>query len=314
MTTSAAQLSRARLYIVVAAVLWSLGGFFTRILQKDTPLGVNTPALSPLQIAFFRALFAGLIFLPLLRRRDVAFRPQMLLMVGFFAVMSVLFLSALALGSAANAILLQNTAPFWVYLMCVYFLGDPHDPRSLQAILIGMIGVGIIIGGGWLRDGLGRMEVTMKALVSAFMYAGVILCLRGLKSYSSMWLTTLNQLGSALSLGAAIALIHGMAFWWEWVNEPTGRQLAFLAIFGSVQMALPYALFALGLRHVSPQEAGMIALIEPLLNPLWAYFISPETDTPPWTTYLGGAFILGALLRHFLFGKSAQGKLPEIID
>ena len=99
---------------------------------------------------------------------------------------------------------------------------------------------------------------------------------------------------------------------------PTGRQLAFLAFFGSVQMALPYALFARGLKHVTPQEAGMIALIEPLLNPVWAYMISPETDTPPLSTWIGGGLSLGALVRHYLFRpasmRQGEPQLPEIID
>jgi drug/metabolite transporter (DMT)-like permease len=127
----------------------------TRLLQKDTILGVHEPALSPLQIAFYRALFAGLVFVPLLRRRDLTFRPTMLAMVACFAVMNALFLSAMALGPAANAILMQNTAPFWVYLACVYFLGERADRRSFHAILIGMAGIAVIIGGGWARDGLG---------------------------------------------------------------------------------------------------------------------------------------------------------------
>lgn len=318
MNPVASSLQQARLLVVCAAVLWSLGGFFTRILQKDTVLGVNDPGLSPLQIAFFRALFAGLVLVPLLRRRDLTFRPQMIVMVGCFASMSALFLSALALGSAANAILLQNTAPFWVYLFCVYILGDPHDPRSLQSILIGMIGVVVIVSGGWVRDGFGKVEITLMALASALMYAGVIVSLRGLKDHSSIWLTTQNHLGSALCLGMAIALINGVSFFLDWMTMPSARQLVFLGVFGTVQMALPYVLFARGLKHVSPQEAGMIALIEPLLNPLWAYLISPETDTPSVTTWIGGGFILGALVRHYLFRPqrlaNGEPRLPEIMD
>ena len=42
------------------------------------------------------------------------------LMVGLFAAMNALFISAIALGTSANAILLQNTAPFFVYLVSVY--------------------------------------------------------------------------------------------------------------------------------------------------------------------------------------------------
>lgn len=86
-----------RLCILAAAVLWSLSGFFTRLLQKPSALDLNEPELSPLQIAFFRALFAGLSLAPLLRRRDIRFRPLMPVMVGLFAAMNALFISAIAL-------------------------------------------------------------------------------------------------------------------------------------------------------------------------------------------------------------------------
>ena len=57
---------------------------------------------------------------------------------------------------------------------------------------------------------------------------------------------------------------------------------ATLVLFGAIQMGLPYFLVARGMRSVSPQEAGTITLIEPLLNPLWAYLISDEVPSP-WT-------------------------------
>ena len=54
------------------------------------------------------------------------------------------------------------------------------------------------------------------------------------------------------------------------------------------------------LHRVSPQEAGAITLLEPVLNPLWAYLISPETDTPTAVTWIGGVLILGALAYRYL--------------
>ena len=81
-----------------------------RLLQKPTLLDVHEPKLTSLQVAFFRALFAGLFLVPMLRRRDIRFRPLMPVMVVTFALMNALFVSALALGTAANAILLQNSA------------------------------------------------------------------------------------------------------------------------------------------------------------------------------------------------------------
>jgi hypothetical protein len=60
-----------RLLITLAALLWSTGGAFTKVLTKDTFLELNDPAINPLQIACFRALFASLVLLPTVRRKDI---------------------------------------------------------------------------------------------------------------------------------------------------------------------------------------------------------------------------------------------------
>src|SRR5262245_8828702 len=106
----------ARAGMVLAAVLWSLGSVFMRLLQRDLHLGLDEPKLSALQIAFYRGLFGGLFMLALVRRGQFTFRPMMIVMVVTFTVMSGLYLSALGQGAAANAIFLQNTSPVWVFL------------------------------------------------------------------------------------------------------------------------------------------------------------------------------------------------------
>jgi drug/metabolite transporter (DMT)-like permease len=81
-----------------------------------------------------------------------------------------------------------------------------------------------------------------------------------------------------------------------------------LALYGVAQMAIPYWLFARGLRVLSPQEAGIITLIEPLLNPLWAYLMTPEKDAPTPPMLLGGALILTALIWRYVPHKSASNR------
>ena len=61
-------LAHGRLCVVLAALLWSTSGAFTKLLTKDTGFGLDQPALDPLQLAFARPFFAGLALLPLLRR------------------------------------------------------------------------------------------------------------------------------------------------------------------------------------------------------------------------------------------------------
>ena len=96
---------RGRLCVALAALCWSTSGAFTKALTQDTPLHLNEPKVAPLQIAFWRVAFALLVLLPLLRRRDVSWRPALLGMAACFAVMNALFVSAMALGTAATAIL-----------------------------------------------------------------------------------------------------------------------------------------------------------------------------------------------------------------
>src|SRR6478609_8332320 len=97
---SARATANGRWLIVAAAVLWSLSGLFTRILQRPTSLGLHEPALTAFQLAFFRAFFAGLVLVPLIRRSEIRFRPLMPFMVASFASMNALFVTAMFSGPA----------------------------------------------------------------------------------------------------------------------------------------------------------------------------------------------------------------------
>jgi drug/metabolite transporter, DME family len=75
-------------------------------------------------------------------------------------------------------------------------------------------------------------------------------------------------------------------------------QLVIVAIMGGVQLGLPYFLFSKGLRTIPLQEAALIALIEPVLNPVWVALTVGEI--PSFATLVGGAMILAALAVRYL--------------
>jgi drug/metabolite transporter (DMT)-like permease len=290
-------LAHGRMCVVLAALLWSTSGAFTKLLTQPTGFGLDQPAIDPLQIAFGRALFAGLALLPLLRRADLSFRPAMLGTAICFAAMNALYVTAMAIGSAANAVFLQYTAPMWMALVSIFWLKEPADRRTLFALAASMIGVAVIVVGGW-GDG-DKLVAAGIAVGSGVAYAGVLIGLRVLRASSSRWLTIFNH------LFAAFALAPSLVFFWKATLSPA--QLVALFLFGSVQMALPYWLVARGLRRVSSQEAGMLTLLEPLLNPLWAFLIYPQqSETPSFYTLIGGACILAALAwRYWPAGRTA---------
>ena len=272
--------------VVAAAILWSTSGFFAKL-----PLWETWPVESQgILIAFWRALFASITILPFVRKRS--WRWPMLPMSISFGAMSALYLSAFALTTGANAIWLQNTAPWWVFLVGAIWLGEPVRRRDVITLGFCVAGVSTILyfelksGGHW---------GALCALGSAVGYASVVLFLRQLRAEDSAWLVVVNQLGTTLLL---LPLVLTIGLW------PTTEQLMVLAAFGFFQMALPYLLFGWGLKHISGNEAVAIGLIEPILLPLWAYLTRAEV--PKSWTIAGAAIILaGLILRYGLVRKRA---------
>src|SRR5262249_19598303 len=89
------RLAPGRIYIVLAALLWSPSGAFTKVLTQPTFVGADEPPIAalhwdgkdyPVQLACYRALFAGLVLLTMLRRADLSFRPLMIVMAVCFAL------------------------------------------------------------------------------------------------------------------------------------------------------------------------------------------------------------------------------------
>jgi DME family drug/metabolite transporter len=284
-----------RLLVVGAAVMWSLSGAFMNVLVEPTALGLHSPKLGLVQISAFRVLFAGLVILPLVRPRDVRFRWTTLFTALMFAAMNATYLTALGLGQAANAVLMQYTAPLWIFLVGVGFLGERVNWRGVVSLLIATAGIAVILVGGWQG---GKLVPILLGLGSGVGFAAVVLGLRAQRDISSAWLTAVNHLFAAVVLlpfGLPIGLVD--------VPWPTWSQLGWLVLFGVVQMGVPYLLIARGLKSVSSQEAGALTLLEPLLMPLWAWLVAPDKER--FTAYIGigGALILIGLACRYLPGR-----------
>ena len=119
------------LLVLLATLLWSTNGFFAKSPWFHDWSGTS--------IACWRALFASLILFPLVRRP--CWRLSLIPVALVFAGMNVFFLTAMQRGSAANAIWLQHTAPFWVVLLGSLWLGEKVGWRDLFVLAFQMIGV-----------------------------------------------------------------------------------------------------------------------------------------------------------------------------
>lgn len=277
--------TRGRWLVLAAAVLWSSSGFFAK---ADVFAGWPGPLL-----ALWRAVFACAVLLPVVRKPQ--WSPWLIPMVLCFAGMNWAYLTAMTTGRAATAIWLQSTAPVWVLIVGLAFLKERLMQSDLVMIGCGFIGVVLIL---FFELQEANTASVMYGLLSGVLYAGVVLSLRSLRALDPAWLIVLNLI-------VTIAVLSPYAIFGE--HQPSGIQWIYLVGFGVLQMGLPYLLFARGVRHISGHEASGIALVEPVLVPVWAYIVWSEGVT--WPIVIGGAFIFfGLLLRGILPVKEIRAK------
>ena len=280
-----------RLLVAVAALMWSSGGVFARWPGFEAWPEIERGAL----LAFWRALFAGLVLMPAVRRPR--FDRLLVPLVISFAAMNISYLTAMILTTPANAIWLQNAAPWWVFLISAVLFRDPVVRRDLVPLVFGMLGVGTILCFELMNaSGQSLVGISCGVLAGVF-FAAVIVLMAKLSKENPAWLVMMN-----LAVAAAI-MLPWVIYLGRW---PSLEQLAVLGAFGTFQMAVPYVLFIRGLRSISAQEAVTIALIEPVLIPVWAFVAWGITAS--WWTFIGAALILtGLLLRYAFWDLLANG-------
>jgi drug/metabolite transporter, DME family len=270
---SRSQITRGRWLIFAAAFLWSLAGVFIKFL--------DVPALT---IVFYRSLFAGLVFTPFLRRNGWSISAPILISGLTYTAAISSFVAANKLTTAANAIVLQYTAPIFVFLFSGFVLKEKIAKLNGFALVVSMIGVGIIS-----LDSAGQPEMAgvLLALLSGLLFAAFMINLRRTSEVNSVYLTWINNAVCALLL---LFVVKSQL----WL---TSMQLWILIVMGAVQLGMPYFLFSKGLHTVSLQEASLIALIEPVLNPLWVALVVGEIPSSATVTG-GGMIVLGLGVRY----------------
>jgi drug/metabolite transporter, DME family len=265
---------QGRVCVLSAGVLWSLGGVFIKSLH-----------LHPLTIVFYRSLFAALLFLPCAGAGQRQARFSLLISALSYTAAVSTFVWANKLTTAANAIVLQYTAPIFVFLFARFLFGEPVARNNLVALITGMAGIGIIFGASRALPDAPGVAI---AVLSGFLFAVYMLNLRFLQATSPAFLTWLNNLVCCLVLfpfaRSELAL--------------SSAQAVALVAMGVVQLGIPYFLFSKGLEKISLQEASLIVLIEPVLNPIWVAIAVGETPSSP--TLAGGALILLGLAYRYV--------------
>lgn len=267
--------------------MWSIGG----VLIKS----VN---LHPLAIAGIRGLIAACVLALVARKMKFIWTRAQWISIVSFAYTTLAFVTATKMTTAANAILLQFTAPVYVALLSGPLLGERITKKDVIALVIVMCGMAVFFMEKLSGD---HMLGNLIAISSGISFAGIALGLRMQKGES----TFESLLGGHL-LTAAV----GIPF--VFMGEmPSAQDMGVLLTLGVVQLGIPYVLYGIAVRHVTALEATMVPVIEPILNPVWVALFMNEF--PSFYSILGGAIVIAAVMAH-TFMSVRNKPLPPPID
>lgn len=282
----------ARLRVLAAAALFSSGGAAVKAVQ-----------LTGWQVACFRSLVATLAFLVLLPEARRWPPPRVLAISSVYSITMILFVLSNKLTTAASAIFLQATAPLWVVLLSPWLLGE--RVRMRDVVYMGVLAVGLACFFVGIEPATAMatnpLLGNVLAALSGLTWALTIMGLRSLgraggggggESWgpaSALWgsiLTVLCCLPMALPLGTFRLQ--------DWLV------VGYLGVF---QIALAYVFLLRGISHVRALEASLLLLLEPVLNPVWAWAVHGEKPGA-WSITGGVILLLATLVKSWIDARA----------
>ncbi|RQD66592.1 MAG: EamA/RhaT family transporter [Desulfonatronovibrio sp. MSAO_Bac4] len=264
-------------YILIAALLWGCIGPVAKIAFSQ--------GLAPLEVAFWRALIGWAFFAchaVLIKKMGIQTHDLPLILV--FALICVTgfygsYQLAVNLGGAAKASVLLYTAPAWVALMALVFLGEKITRQTIAGIIACMAGVILIsISNGNIGGHSFSWAGIFFGLMAGFTYA--LYFIFGKKLFPRYQAVTVF---SWILILGAFSLIPFIEF-----SAPTKTSWFALIFLGFLSTYLAYFFYARGLVRLRASQAAVVATMEPVVAAFLAYLF--------WQENLGIWGYTGALL------------------
>lgn len=253
--------------LVLCALLWSFAGILIKLVSWD-----------PFAIAGIRSLVGFFTMMVFIRKPEFTFSFNQVMGAVSYSATMILFVYANKMTTAANAILLQYTAPVFLVILGRHLLDDektgPGDWLAILGVLAGM--VLFFLDDLDFSANLGNV----LALLSGAGYALTSIFMRRQKNGRPQDSFLLSHL---LTFVVSIPFILHAGF-------PSVPSMAGLALLGVFQIGFPALLFSRGIRGVTALSVSLITMIEPVLNPVWVALFYGEI--PSVRAITGGGIIL----------------------
>lgn len=271
--------------MVLCAVLWSIAGVFIKFIE-----------MNPLVIAGGRSFFAAITviaYMAVTRQKFILSRDT-LTSGALLAAVFLCFVGANKMTTAANAIVLQYTAPIFVLIFSMIFLHKKPRAVDAAAVLLTLLGVTV-----FFIDSLdaGNMLGNIVAIFAGMFMGGMFVAVGHTKGEEKM---------SGILLGHIFCALVGLPFLAFTENTLSVSGIGFLALLGVVQLGIPYILYALASMKCSDVSCVVIAAIEPVLNPILVAIINKEI--PGTLSILSGMFLIVIITAYSVVDSKIENK------
>jgi len=257
------------LQIVICAFLWSTGGIFIKLIPWHAFVLSGT-----------RSLFAALMVLIYIKiaKIKLEINKQTLSIAGCLCLTFLAFVLANKMTTAANAIILQYIAPVLILIYLAVFKKKRFVARDYVVVACTVLGIFLFV-----MDGIsaGNLLGNIVGIIGGITFAGVFITSSGVSESTRF---------SGIFQGQLLTAIVGMPFMAVYETSFDMQSIILVILLGLFQLGLPYALYAVALKTCPPLTASLIAVLEPLLNPLWVFLATGEL--PGTWSLVGGAIVL----------------------
>jgi drug/metabolite transporter (DMT)-like permease len=274
-----------RLYGVMlvgaSTVLWSTAGFFVRLIDLDVWTMVAWRSMFAFVTLLVVALIVG-------GWRAFGFRQSFvwpsLIYTPIAAISMISYIVALRLTTVANVMTIYATVPFLAAGIAYLLMRERVDRHVMIASSVGFLGV--LIMAGFATRAQDIAGNAMALLMTACFAATVVMARR----WPALDLTMVTALASALCGAVCFTLASS--------TIPNLSQLALLFLFSLATQSLSYLLFLVGGRHIPSAEAGLVALLDVVLGPLWVWIAFAER--PSAAALIGGTLTISAVVLYLM--------------
>ena len=257
------------LLMLLCATLWSTGGIFIKLIPW-----------SPFVIAGWRSLISAGIVLLYFKVWKIRFRfNRRAVLIGLFMCgLFFCFVGANKLTTAANAIVLQFTAPVFLMVFSAILFHDKFRRADILAVIFTIGGMAL-----FFFDKLkpGYLVGNCIAILAGVAAAGMYLSMGKSDDESRM---------GGMLLGHLFTALVGIPFTFFTVTQVSTTSVLCILGLGIVQLGIPYILFAISSKNCPPLACSLLDALEPILNPVWVFLFNGEK--PGVFAIFGGAVVV----------------------